>query len=296
MIEHMGTALSLKRKCELLNVVRSTMYYQPKPIENDTAILMNEIRDIYQETPSYGYRKITIGLRQRGFVVNHKKVQNLLTLAGIKAIYPGKKTTIRNSEHKVFPYLLRGLVISRPNQVWQVDITYIKMRAGFVYLVCLIDVFSRKIMGWSLSPFLDTTSCLEALKSALKYGKPEIINSDQGCQFTSEAWIENLTREGIFISMDGKDRWADNVYVERLWRTIKYENVFLHSFDTVEQARLTLGKFIKFYNEKRFHHALNYHTPDTVYELERIPTKQELFMWFKTQNNDIGREVSMTLK
>jgi putative transposase len=296
MIEHGGRSLSVKRKCELLNVVRSTVYYQPKSVEDNAAVLMNEIRDIYQETPSYGYRKITIGLRQRGFVVNHKKVQNLLATAGIKAIYPAKRTTIRNSEHKVFPYLLKGMVINRPNQVWQVDITYIKMRHGFVYLVCLIDVFSRKIMGWSLSPFLDTTACIEALKKALKHGSPEIINSDQGCQFTSDTWIETLTREKIFISMDGKGRWADNVYVERLWRTIKYENVFLHTFDTVDQAKLTLGKFIKFYNEQRFHQALNYHTPDAIYELQRIPTKQELFMKFKSQNYDINQEVSATLK
>lgn len=296
MIEYTGTSLSIKRKCELLNIVRSTVYYQPKPLENDIAVLMNEMRDIYQETPSYGYRKITVGLRQRGFVVNHKKVQNLLTVAGIKAIYPTKRTTVRNPEHKVFPYLLRGMVISRPNKVWQVDITYIKMRHGFVYLVCLIDVFSRKIMGWALSLFLDTTSCVDALKNALKYGIPEIINSDQGCQFTSAAWVETLTQKGIFISMDGKGRWADNVYIERLWRTIKYESVFLHSFDTVDQARLTLGKFIKFYNEKRFHQALNYHTPDAIYELERVPTKQELFMNFKLQNNDVNQEVVMTLK
>jgi len=257
---------------------------------------MNEMRDIYQETPFYGYRRITVGLRERGFLVNHKKVQTLMSLTGMEAIYPVKRTTIRNQDHKVYPYLLRGMVIDRPNQVWQVDITYIKMRQGFVYLVCLIDVFSRKIMGWSLSTFLDTASRLEALNNALKYGAPEIINSDQGCQFTSAAWVEALTQKSIFISMDGKGRWADNVYVERLWRTIKYENVFLHSFDTVAQARLTLRKFITFYNEKRYHQVLNYHSPDVVYSLKRIPTKQELFESFRLQNNFVNLEVVMTPK
>ncbi len=176
----------------------------------------------------------------------------------------------------MFPYLLRGVIIDRPNQVWQVDITYIKMRHGFVYLVCLIDVFSRKIMGWSLSTFLDTASCLEALNSALKQEVPEIINSDQGCQFTSTAWIEALTQKGIFISMDGKGRWADNV--------------FLHSFDTVAQAKSALHEFITFYNEKRFHQALNYHTPNIIYELKKVPTKQQLFEQFKLQNHSINLE------
>jgi putative transposase len=163
---------------------------------------------------------------------------------------------------------LRGLKIDHPNQVWQVDITYIKIRHGFVYLVCLIDVFSRKIMGWDLSTFLDTASCLKALSMSLKHGFPEIINSDQGCQFTSA-----------------------NVYVERLWRTIKYENVFLHSFDTVDQARVALRNFIDFYNQTRFHQALNYHTPDAVYKLKTIPTKQQLFEEFKLLRNPTALEV-----
>jgi putative transposase len=296
MVEHGGKSLDIKKKCELLNVVRSTLYYQQKPAINNDQEVMNEIREIYQDTPFYGYRRIAVGLRQKGFVVNHKRVQSLMMLAGIKAIYPGKKTTIRNMEHKVFPYLLRGLKIDRPNQVWQVDITYIKTRSGFVYLVCLIDVFSRKIMGWSLSTFLDTASCLEALNNALKYGTPDIVNSDQGCQFTSDLWVKKLTDDSIFISMDGKGRWADNVYVERLWRTIKYENVFLHSFDTVAQARIVLCNFIAFYNQKRFHQALNYHAPDVIFKLKTIPTKRELFEQFRLQNNPTNLEVTMTPK
>ena len=278
-----------------MNVVRSAVYYKPKPIQNDDAIVMNEVREIYQQRPFYGYRRILVELRKLGFCINHKRLQRLLFCAGIKAIYPGKKTTVRNYDHKVFPYLLRGLKIERPGQVYQVDITYIKIRHGFVYLVCLIDVFSRKIMGWALSTLLDTASCLEALYQALKHGKPEIVNSDQGCQFTSAAWIESLTLNDIFISMDGKGRWADNVYIERLWRSIKYENVFLHSFDTVEQARNCLGDYINFYNQKRPHQALNYHTPNEVYKLERIPTKQELFESFNIQNI-LTQEVCMIPK
>lgn len=267
-----------------MSVVRSAVYYKSKPIKNDDAIVMNEVKEIYQQRPFYGYRRILVELRKFGFCVNHKRLQRLLVGAGIKAIYPGKKTTVRNPQHKVFPYLLRGLKIEHPDQVYQVDITYIKMRHGFVYLVCLIDVFSRKIMGWSLSTFLDTASCLEALDQALSYGKPEIINSDQGCQFTSAAWIESLMLNNILISMDGKGRWADNVFIERLWRSIKYENIFLHSFDTVDQARKSLGDYISFYNERRPHQALNYHTPNEVYTLKRIPTKQELFEGFDLQN------------
>lgn len=295
-VEQDGAKVSLKRKCELLSVTRSAIYYKPKNDESDDCIIMNEIREIYQKQPFYGYRKITVELRAKGFLINHKKVQRLLVSAGIKAVYPSKNTSVRNHAHKVYAYLLRGLKIVRPNQVWEVDITYIKMRHGFVYLVCLIDVFSRKIMGWALSTFLNTAACLEALTNALKIGIPEIINSDQGCQFTSIAWTEELENCGISISMDGKGRWADNVFVERLWRTIKYETVFLHSFDSVEQARATIEKFITFYNEKRHHQALNYHTPNMIYKLGIVPTKQQLFDFFMIRNNSIALEVAMTPK
>ncbi len=272
MVEHCNTVVNIKRKCELLSIARSTVYYKPKLTQNDDTVILNEMRDIYQKYPFYGYRRMLVELRKNGFEVNHKRLQRLLSVAKMKAIYPKKKTTVRNLQHKVYPYLLRGLKIDHPNQVWQVDITYIKIRHGFVYLVCLIDVFSRKIMGWDLSTFLDTASCLKALSMSLKHGFPEIINSDQGCQFTSAIWGETLVQNNILISMDGKGRWADNVYVERLWRTIKYENVFLHSFDTVDQARVALRNFIDFYNQTRFHQALNYHTPDAVYKLKTIPT------------------------
>lgn len=272
--------VNVKRRCELVNVPRASIYYKPRPQENDNVSTMNELRSIYHEHPYYGYRKMTVALRKIGIIANHKKVQNLLKVAGIQAIYPTKRTTIKNMQHKVFPYLLNAFKIERPNQVWQVDITYIKIRGGFVYLICLIDVFSRKIMGWELSISLDTASCLEALNTALKHHTPDIINSDQGCQFTSEDWVNTLQQHGILISMDGKGRWVDNVFVERLWRTIKYELIFLNSFDTVAQLRTALVKFIDFYNKERFHQSLNYHTPDAVFSMETIPTKQELYASF----------------
>jgi putative transposase len=256
------------------------MYYKPKDVENNAVNIMNEMREIYQKSPFYGYRRMTVALRQRGFMVNHKRVFALQKNAGIQAIYPTKKTTIRNQAHKVFPYLLHNMVINRPNQVWMVDITYIKIRGGFVYLVALIDVFSRKIMGWSLSTSLDTQSCINAFNNALQYGTPEIVNSDQGCQFTSEIWINTVQNCGVKISMDGKRRWIDNVYVERLWRTIKYEMVYLHSFDTVEQARIALARYIHFYNTERYHSKLNYHTPDVIFAKKIIPSKGELFASF----------------
>ena len=272
--------LDFKKRCELLKVPRGSMYYKPKAIEDNAVDIMNEMREIYQKSPFYGYRRMTIALRERGFVVNHKRVFALQKKAGIQAIYPTKRTTIKNQAHKVFPYLLRDMVIGRPNQVWKVDITYIKIRGGFVYLVALIDVFSRKIMGWALSTSLDTQSCINALNSALKYGTPEIVNSDQGCQFTSEAWVNTVQSHGSKISMDGKRRWVDNVYIERLWRTIKYEMVYLNSFDTVEQVRVALARYIHFYNTERYHSKLNYHTPDVVFAKKIIPSKGELFASF----------------
>jgi len=268
----------------MFNVPRSSMYYKKVPRKND-GNLVNEIIDIYQEHPYYGYRRIHVTLRQRGFTINHKKVQRLFTETGLKTIYPKKKTSIKNYNHKVFDYLLGKEQIVAPNKAWQIDITYIKLRKGFVYLICLIDVFSRKIMGWILSPFLDTKGCISALENALFYANPEIVNSDQGSQFTSDQWVNFLQQKNIAISMDGKGRWADNVHIERLWRTIKYELVYLSSFDNIIQAKNAIEKYIAFYNQKRPHQSLNYHTPDSIYRQKRIPSKQELFDSFIKQKN-----------
>jgi len=259
-------SLSIKRKCELLHLNRSGLYYEKKPITEQDVELMNEIRDIYTECPFYGYRKIRAVLIMRGYKINHKKVQRLMHSIGLRAICPKRITTTPNKSNMVYPYLLNDIDIIQPNQAWQIDITYIKIRSGFVYLVCLIDVYSRRIMGWNISIFLDTASCIQALEMALLSAKPDIINSDQGCQFTSDNWCHLLMLNDIKISMDGKGRWADNMYIERLWRTIKYELVYLHRFETVQDARVAIGNYINFYNTRRPHQALRYNVPDNVYK------------------------------
>ena len=215
-----------------------------------------------------------------------------MKLAGIQAIYQKKKTTIRNAAHKVYPYLLRDMKIDRPNVAWGVDITYIRVKSGFVYLVGIIDIFSRRIMGWSISIFLETQSCLDAYDKALALAKPDILNSDQGCQFTSEAWTSKLAADGIKASMDGKGRWADNVYIERFWRSLKYESVYLQNFETVAQARVAIAQYIEFYNQERPHQVLEYKTPDAVYqkhvgkhEIEEINTEK------KSQSPFIGEKI-----
>jgi len=262
MIEHENITLSVRKQCSLLAVTRSRVYYSCKRIDDNAVTIMNEMREIYEKHPFYGYRRMHVVLNQKGYIINRKRVQRLMNIAGIQAIYPKKKTTKRNKSHKIYPYLLRDIKIDRPNAVWGVDITYIRMKFGFVYLVALIDVFSRKIMGWSLSIFLETQPCLDAYIQALELAKPEILNSDQGCQFTSDAWISKLAGDGIKISMDGKGRWADNVYIERFWRSLKYESVFLQSFETVAQSRKVIEQYIRFYNQERPHQALGYKTPD----------------------------------
>lgn len=264
-VEHDKT-LSIQRKCALLKVNRSRIYYEKKPTSEEDIMLMNEMRDIHLKWPFYGYRKITVELRRRGHLINRKKSKRLMDLAGLQAIYPRKKTTMRSKEHKIYPYLLKNVEIVRSNQVWGIDITYIKIRNGFVYLVCLIDLFSRKIMGWAVSIFLDTKVCLRALENALLQGKPEIINSDQGCQFTSNEWTEKLQQCQVQISMDGKGCWVDNRWIERFWRTIKYEAIFLNSFDTVSQVTRAIASYIEFYNEERPHQTLGYKTPNQVYK------------------------------
>ena len=227
---------------------------------------------------------MVIALWGKGHItVTNKVARRLMREMGLKALYPKKNTSIRNQEQKVEPYLLKGLKIERPNQVWQVDITYVKIRGGFVFLICIMDVFSRKIMGWTLSTSLETVPCLEALRNALKNGTPEIVNSDQGCQFTSNNWIDLLVQEKIRISMTGKGRCHDNIFIERFWRSIKYEWIFLHGIDTVDQARELLSYFINYYNEKRPHQSLNYHTPSAIFSLGYIPTKEELRQQFKLQ-------------
>ena len=253
------------QQCKLLKLNRSGLYYKPKQINNDDETIMNKIKEIYEQHPFYGYRKIHNQLCRKGLKYNIKRIRRLMHLASIKAVAPYKKTSIKNKAHKIYPYLLKNLKIDFPNQAWKTDITYIKIKSGFVYLVCLIDVFSRKIMGWAISIFLDTQVCIEALEMALINNKPEILNSDQGCQFTSDIWTKRLDNAAIKISMDGKGRWADNIIIERFWRSCKYESVFLNDFETVGQVKNELASYIHFYNNERPHQALKYKTPCEVF-------------------------------
>ena len=224
------------------------------------------IKKIYEPHIFYGYRKIHDKLLRMGTKCNIKKVRRLMMELGIKGVCPHKNTSIKNQAHKTYPYLLKGLIINRRNQVWKTDITYIKIRHGFIYLICIIDVFSRRVMGWSVSTSLNTKHCLEAYEMACKtYGNPDILNSDQGCQFTSDMWVNRIVQSGVKISMDGKGRWADNIIIERFWRSIKYELVFLACFETVADITKSIKEYIEFYNNERPHQALKYQTPNEVF-------------------------------
>jgi putative transposase len=263
---HEEHALPKKRRCELLDVARSTAYYRPEPLGEEDLALMRIIDEIHLQYPFYGSRRIRDEFQDQGRNVNRKRVQRLMRLMGLQALYPRRRTSQPGKGHKIYPYLLRDLVIDRPNQVWAADICYIPMAKGFMYLVAIMDWHSRRVLSWRLSNTLDTDFCLEALEEALRrFGRPEIFNTDQGAQFTSEAFTGVLQNHGISISMDGKGRWVDNVFVERLWRSVKYEDVYLRAYETPAQLRRGLARYFDFYNARRRHSALDRRTPDAVY-------------------------------
>lgn len=257
----------MTRRCKLLSFSRSSAYYQSKDVSEHDLKLMRILDELHLKYPFKGSRRLRDDLwDEHGIHINRKSVQRLMRLMGIHAIYPGKKTTIPNKSHKVYPYLLKGVTIDRPNQAWCTDITYIPMRKGFLYLVAIMDWYSRKVLNWKVSNSLDADFCIEVLEEALaQHGKPEIFNSDQGCQFTSEDFTEILKENQIKISMDGKGRWIDNVFIERLWRSLKYEEVYLHAYETVKDAKVGIDKWLNFYNVKRRHYKLGRKTPDQVY-------------------------------
>jgi putative transposase len=258
--------LPVTRQCELLDLPRSTFYHVPKPVTDDELKLMRLIDRCHLEHPYYGSRRIRDWLEDEGHRVNRKRVQRLMRTMGLAALYPKRNLSLANQAHKVYPYLLRGLVINRPNQVWATDITYIPMARGFVYLVAIMDWYSRRVLSWRVSNTLDTSFCIDALSEAIEtYGAPEIFNTDQGSQFTSEEFTGVLKQHDIRISMDGKGRWVDNVFVERLWRSVKYEEVYLRAYDNIRDARVSLGRYFAFYNSKRRHQSLDRRTPDSVY-------------------------------
>lgn len=255
----------MRRQCELLSINRSTLYYKNKELNVSTVDLLNMIRDVWMRRPFYGYRRVTKELNANGVLVNRKRVQRLMYLGGVKAIYPGPNTSKRNQKDAVHPYLLRGLEVNRPNQVWQIDITYLHLNDGFMYLIALIDVHSRYVVAWVLSNTLDTASCVEALRNGIEIVKPEIINSDQGCQFTSKEWIDILREEKIKISMTGKGRCLDNVYIERFWRSFKQEEFYLNEHVNVPELKKSIANYMKFYNHERWHQSLDYKRPADVY-------------------------------
>jgi putative transposase len=252
--------LSIRRQCELLGLNRSSWYYEPAGETAENLALMRRLDEQYLATPFYGSRKLAEVLG-----VNRKRVQRLMRLMGLEAIYPRPRTTLRDREHRIYPYLLRSVEVVRPNQVWSSDITYIPMPRGFMYLTVILDWYSRYVLAWRLSNTLDGRFCLEALEEALGGERPEIFNSDQGVQYTALAFTSRLERAGVAISMDGRGRALDNVFVERLWRSVKYEDVYLKAYGTVAELESGLTSYFDFYCHRRPHQALGYRTPGEVY-------------------------------
>jgi putative transposase len=258
--------LPITRQAELLEVSRASVYYLPRPASESDLALMRRIDALHLEHPFMGARMLRDSLRREGFTVGRKHVRTLMTRMGVEPLYRRPRTTKKHPGHQVYPYLLRGLTIERPNQVWAMDITYIPMARGFVYLAAVVDWASRRVLAHRVSISMDAEFCREVLEEALaRYGTPEIFNTDQGSQFTSEGFLDVLKSRGIRISMDGKGAWRDNVFVERLWRSVKYEEVYLKAYDSVSAARTGLARYLDFYNTRRPHSSLDGRTPDEFY-------------------------------
>jgi len=276
-VEPSNPDISILRQCELLGLPRSSYYYQPKGESPLNLTLMRLLDEQYTRTPYYGSPKMTIWLKKQGHAVNRKRVERLMRVMGLQAIYPKPNTSKPHPGHKIYPYLLRGVEIDHADQVWSADITYIRMSSGFLYLVAVPDWFSRYVLSWRLSNTLEGSFCVEALEAALRLKQPEIFNTDQGTQFTSGEFTGILRKREIAISMDGRGRCLDNIFVERLWRTVKYEEVYLRDYQTPGEAYLGLKKYFEFYNTERFHQSLNYQTPYEVYRfgLKKKPEKTE---------------------
>lgn len=266
LIEPAHPHLSVTRQCELLELARASYYYQPMPESEENLLLMRLLDEQYTHTPFYGIKKMTGVLRGLGYEVNHKRVARLLRLMGLEAIYPKPRLSQPGEPVSRYPYLLRGMSIERVNQVWSTDITYIRLRGGFVYLVAILDWFSRYVLAWRTSRTLETGFCLEALEQAFQQARPEIFNNDQGSQFTSKEFVSRLTQADVRISWDGRGRALDNIFVERLWRSVKYEEVYLKDYQTVGDAECGLKDYFQFYNQERLHQSLAYQTPAQVFD------------------------------
>jgi putative transposase len=261
-----GAKVTVTRQAELLALSRSSVYYTPRALSDRDLRLMRRLDELHLQMPFYGSRKLTRELQKEGHDVGRRHVVTLMRRMGTEAIYRRPRTSIPAREAAIRPYLLGNLIINRPNQVWSSDITYLPMAHGFMYLVAILDVASRKVLAFRISNTLTADFCVEALEEALaKFGAPEIFNTDQGSQFTSDEWINVLDKAGVAISMDGKGRWIDNVFIERLWRSVKYEEVYLHGYANGTEVRTSLTRYFGFYNARRSHQALEYRTPDEVY-------------------------------
>lgn len=265
MIEVDHPALSVRRRCALLGLNRSGLYHEPAGETAEDLRLMRRIDEQYTACPFYGSRRMTAWLAEQGEEVNRKRVRRLMRVMGLEAIYPKPRLSTAGQGHKVYPYLLRGATIERPDQVWSTDITYVPMTSGFMYLAAVIDWFSRHVIAWRLSNTLDGSFCLEMLEEALRSGKPEVFNTDQGVQFTAEAFTGRLESAGVAVSMDGRGRALDNVFVERLWRTVKYEDIYVRGYEAVPDLHRGLSRYFVFYNDERLHQSLGYRTPTAVY-------------------------------
>ena len=266
MFDHEYGELSLRRQCQLFNISRSSAYYKPRPVKAEDLEIMRIIDEQYLKTPTYGSRTMRNHLRRLGYKINRKRVQRLMRRMGIEAIYPRPRTSKPHPEHRIYPYLLKGVKINQSNMVWAADITYIPMRRGFMYLVVVMDWYSRKVLSWRVSNTLDADFCVSALEEAIgRYGVPEIFNTDQGAQFTGSKFINVLKSNNIRISMDGRGRAYDNIFVERLWWTVKYHYVYLHEFNSGLELREGLKGFFQLYNQERPHQTFDIKTPDEVY-------------------------------
>ncbi len=265
LIDTDSSQLSIRRQCELLGLSRSSLYYEAATETEANLCLMRLIDEQYLATPFFGSRRMTVWLKKAGHVVNRKRVQRLMHLMDLEAIYPKPRLSLANKEHRKFQYLLRGLCVNRVNQVWSTDITYVPMSRGFMYLVAVIDWHSRYVLSWRLSNSLESSFCMEALEAALELGCPEIFNTDQGVQFTNRLFTGRLEEAGIAISMDGRGRALDNVFVERLWWSVKYEHIYRHDHQTTKSLHQGLDTYLEFFNRKRPHQSLAYKTPWDVY-------------------------------
>ena len=268
-------SLSMTRQCALLGVSRSGLYYRSRGTSEEDLALMEAMDRQYLETPFFGSWRMRVWLERGGMVVGRKRVQRLMRTMGLRAIYRGPGTSRPAPEHRVYPYLLRNVQITQPNQVWAADITYLPMARGFLYLVAIMDWRSRYVVSWRLSNTLEADFCIEALQEALGQGQPKVFNTDQGSQFTSRGFIDVLREHGVKISMDGKGRYRDNIFVERLWRTVKYEEVYLKAYTSASEARRELGAYFRFYNNQRPHQTLGYRTPAEVFHQVRNAPAEE---------------------